>query len=167
MPVQKLRVISGNTETEYTPVTTSSGAASAGQVPALNASGLIDPSMVPGYEQQTMAASEAIGAGALVNVWNNSGTANVRNADNSVDGKRANGFAPAAIASGASGVVNLGTGIITGLSGLTPGIDYFLGTVGGIVATAPSTTGNVWQPVGRSLSATTFQFQAQTGVVRG
>jgi hypothetical protein len=45
------------------------------------------------------------------------------------------------------------------MSGLTPGAKYFLATTaGGVSATAPSGSGNVVQPVGVAINATTLSF---------
>ena len=55
---------------EQEAITTSSGAADAGKIPALNGSGLIDPTMIGTSESLTMVASETLSAGDFVNFWN-------------------------------------------------------------------------------------------------
>lgn len=137
------------------------GAANAYQIPALNASGQLDQTMMPtgiGPDTTPVTASEALAAGALVNVWSNAGTPNARNADNTSTSKAAVGFVLGAVASGAQATVYMG-GIVSGLSGLTPGQQYFLGTVGGVVTAAPTAAGTLTQAVGVAISATQLQFQ--------
>lgn len=118
------------------------------------------PTATPNTVQLT--ASAAITAGQLVNIYNNSGTANVRPADNTSSTTPANGFAPASISMSATGTVVPFQGPISGLSGLTPGTQYFLGTSGGLTATAPSSSGDIIQTVGISITASTFQFFSGT-----
>jgi hypothetical protein len=140
------------------------GTTYAGQIPALNATtGLLDITMMPsgiGPNTENIVASEAIAAGALVNVYTNAGAVSVRNADNSNTSKIANGFVLAAVASAGTATVYFG-GIISGLSGLTPGAQYFLGTVGApILASAlPTTAGTIIQSVGVAFSASVLVFE--------
>lgn len=105
----------------------------------------------------TILASASIAAGDLVNVYNNSGTANVRPADNTSSSTFANGVALSAISSAASGVITFGAVTVTGLSGLTPGT-LFLSTSGGVTSTAPSSAGDVIQNCGLAITATTAVF---------
>jgi len=140
------------------------GTSYAGQIPALNATtGLLDISMMPsgiGPNTENIVASEAIAAGSLVNVYSNAGVVSVRNADNTNISKVANGFVLAAVASSATATVYF-SGIISGLSGLTPGTQYFLGTVGGLIVAGslPSSAGTIIQSVGVAFSATVLVFQ--------
>ena len=135
------------------------GAGSANAIPALGVNGTFDVTMLPsgvGPDTYLMTASEAITAGSLVNIWNNSGAFGVRNADNSATGKEAHGFVLAAVAANAQATVYLG-GINTSASGLTPG-DQFLGAAGATTATPPTAAGAVVQRVGVALAATALQF---------
>lgn len=144
---------------------TSAGAGDAGKLVALNNAGSVDITMMPpgiGANTVTAVASAAISAGMLVNVYSDAGTLKLRPADSTSTGSKADGYATAAIAASASGTVNLGPGKITGLSGLTIGSDYYLGTVGAAVDTPPSTAGNVVQYVGKATSATELDFQPST-----
>lgn len=144
------------------PIATSAGAGSAGTIPKLNSAGAIDATMMPsgvGANSVSATASATITAGQLVNIYNNAGALAVRPADNTAAGSEANGYATAGITSGASGSVNLGPGSVTGLTGLTLGSRYYLGTVGAITTTAPSTTNNVVQAVGIATSTTALDFQ--------
>lgn len=146
--------------TEVPAVSSSAGAADAGKLPELDGGGKLDPSMIPGSSGRSMVASETIAAGDLVNVWADADTSKVRKADASDPGKRAHGFAPAGITSGASGVVTLREGELTGLSGLTIGAQYYLSdtTPGGISNIGPVTVSNIVQRVGVALSATELSF---------
>jgi hypothetical protein len=143
----------------------SAGVSSAGQIPALNASGVLDPTLMPpGVEVQVRAlpASEALAAGAIMNIWSNAGVVSVRNADNSAPGKEANGYVLAAVASAATAMVYL-QGPISGLTGLTVNTAYYLGTGGAITTTPPDPTnsanaGKLVQYLGRTDATTELNF---------
>ena len=143
----------------------SAGAGDAGKLAALDASGRLDTSMMPtgiGADTQIITTSEALAAGAFVNIWNSTG-AKVRNADATTVGKKAMGFVLAAFASGASATVYF-EGTNTQVSGQTGG-DVFLQTTAGTAgATIPSASGNVVQNVGFATSATTINFQSQPAI---
>lgn len=141
-------------------VTSSAGAGSSGQIPALNAAGRLDTTFMPvgvGADTVSLTASEALSAGAFVNIWNNSGTANVRNADGSTTGKWAHGFVLAAVSSSASGTVYL-SGLNTSVTGATVGPVYLSTTPGSSTSTAPSSSGQTLQLLGVATSATSIQF---------
>lgn len=154
--------------TEVVSSQTSAGAGDAGKVVALNSTGTIDITMLPtgvGPDTATIVASESLAAGAFVNVWNNTGTPNVRNADASTTGKQADGFVLSAFSSSGSAVVylfgnnNQITGAIGGrvwLSDTTPG---------GYRATAPTGSGKISQIIGTATSATSINFEAQRPIV--
>ena len=163
MPAKKfLRLISG-VLTEVVGVPASGGAVNDGDIPALDAAGRLDVSMMPtgvGPEVKVAVASEALAAGDIVSFWNNTGTINVRKADGSAAGKPAHGFVLAAFASSASATVYLPSQINNQKSGLTPGATYWLDvtTPGAITATPPTGAGKVSQVVGVALSATELNF---------
>lgn len=157
MAAQKPLQIVNGLPTEVPAVESSAGAGDEGKLVALNAAGQIDATMLPASGALTYPASEAIAAGALINLWNNAGNISMRNADNTSSAKRAHGFAPAAVTSGANGTAIIGEGYITGLSALTIG-EYFLGTAGGLSTTAPTATGSIVQRVGFADSNSTLQF---------
>lgn len=145
---------------------TSSGVANANQIPALTANGVLDISLMPnglGPDTATVIASEALAAGALVNIWSNAGVFNVRNADNSTSGKEAHGFVLSAVSSSGAATVYF-NGTNNAVTGLTPGVLY-LSTVGSTTSTAPTTAGNVLQRVGEATSATSMNFTTQPPVI--
>lgn len=163
-----LRLVSGRIRGFFA-VVTSAGAGNDGDIPALDATGKLDASMMPsGFGQNTenMVTSEAIGANAFVNFWNSAGTAKCRNADATTEGKEANGFVKAAFGSGASATVFLSGNTNTGLSGMTPGARQFLvvGSAGTRTETPPATSANVVQCLGVAASATDLLFEPESPV---
>ena len=153
-----LHRVGGETK-QYKPVQASAGSADAGKVPALNAAGKIDGSMLDIGEQSTpVTASEALGAGKFVNLWNDSGTLKARLADNS-HGRPAHGFVKTAVASAATATVFPLDAVNTALTGLTIGASYYLGTAGSVItpaldATDDSNEGFIDQKLGMAKSAT-------------
>lgn len=138
---------------------TSVGAASGGKVILLDSSGKLDQSTLPvglGADTITMTASEALTAGAYVNVHNSTG-AKVRNAD-AATGRRAMGFVLTAIASGAAGLVYF-EGTNTAVTGRTPGAVQFLGAAGASTETAPTAANSIVQQLGTAVSATAVSFE--------
>lgn len=138
----------------------SAGAANAGDIVALGADGKIDSSMVTGGSgpsTRPIVASEAIGAGKFVNIYANAGVLNVRLADNS-NNRPANGFVLTAVASAGTAAVYDLDAVNSGLSGLTIGADYYLGTAGGVITPAldstTATAGSIDQKLGVALSLT-------------
>lgn len=132
------------------------GGGSANQIPALNASGQLDITMMPpgiSADVVTCPASEALAAGALVNFWLNAGVVNARNADNTNTSKPAHGYTIASVSSSGTAIVYSLGQQNTGVTGLTIGSTYFLGTVGAVTTTPPSTAGSLSQEVGIATSA--------------
>lgn len=162
-----LALISGEFK-QVSATVSSAGSGDDGKIVALDSSGKLDVSVMPvgiGADTKTLAASENLSAGDLVNVWNDSGTAKVRKADASSTAKRAHGFVLSAVTSGNNATVYM-EGTVTGLSSLTLGGNYFLSgsTAGAITTTAPSTAGHIVQQVGVALSATELSFEPQQPV---
>ncbi|MCA1944290.1 MAG: hypothetical protein LDL30_03265 [Desulfovibrio sp.] len=139
----------------------SSGAADAGKIVALDATGKVDMSMLPtgiGAETKLLPAAETLAAGDLVNIFDDAGALKVRKADATTQGKEAHGFVLAAASMGNNATV-YASGIVTGLTGLSGGPRMYLSTTAGqATATAPSGAGNVVQAVGTRLSATELAF---------
>lgn len=148
----------------------SAGAPNANQIPALDATGRLDISVMPvgvTPEVITVLTSEALAAGAFVNIYNNAGTLNARNADNTTNAKPAQGFVLTAFLNATNATIYVLAQSNTQLSGLTVGSDYYLGTVGGVTTTAPSTTGNIVQFLGRAHSTTAMIFANETTIQVG
>lgn len=139
----------------------SAGAADAGKIVATGSDGRLDTSLMPvgiGANTIIAPASEAIGAGKFVNFYTNAGAMNVRLADNS-NGRQADGYVKDAVANAAAATVYPLDTTNTALAGLTPGGRYWLGTAGGVLATAldPTDTANsgkICQELGVAKSAT-------------
>jgi hypothetical protein len=112
-------------------------------------------------------ASEALVAGDLVNIWDDSGTPKARLADASAN-KQADGFVLADVDSGDPATV-YSQGINDQVSGLTGGIEQYLSASvpGGVTATAPTASGNLVQRVGKAFSATALDFKKGTVFKRG
>lgn len=164
MADKPIQIVSGSLK-EVEANTSSAGSGDAGKIVALGSDGKIDDTFLHDATSEMATASEDIAAGALINIFNSSGL-KVRNADNTSSSKEAIGFAPAAIASAASGRVIYGPGLITGLSALTIGAQYFLSTVGAITVTAPTASGAIVQKVGRATSTTELAFIPGEPVLR-
>ena len=150
----------GNALTEVVP-TIVGGAAVAGEVVALNASGLLDPTMMPagtGVDAVTATANVALSAGNFVNLYNNAGVLTAQLADCST-GLPADGYVLAAVAAAATGTVYLNDQNTAAGTALTPGTTYYLSTAGGISSTAPTTAAYISQVVGKTTSATALQFR--------
>lgn len=152
---------------EVAGLVTSAGAGDAGKIPALDSSGKLDQSLMPvgvGADTQAIATSESLAAGDLVNVFNSSG-AKVRKADWSASGKQADGFVLAVFTHPTTATVYF-EGTNTQVTGLTPGRQYGdPANPGRTTNTAPSTAGQVVQPIGAATSATTLNFESGTPVL--
>ena len=117
-----------------------------------------------GTDAKYYPASEALAAGAVVDIYDNAGTPTVRKADGSTGGKIADGFVLESVASGAQALVR-SRGVNNQVTGLTIGADVYLSTsaAGGVQCTIPAGAGKVEQKVGVALSATSFQFDRGDG----
>jgi hypothetical protein len=142
---------------------TSAGAGDAGKIPALDAGGKLDSTLMPsgtGLDTITVTVEDAAGlaAGDLVNIFDNTGP-KVRRADAS-NGRTAHGYVITAYADAASAVVYK-EGTDNQLTGMTPGATQFLSgvTPGARTETAPSTTGHIVQKVGVAYSATDMDWE--------
>lgn len=154
------------TEQEATDVST--GAPDAGKIPALDAAGVLDPSLFPpgfGSNVSVVPASEALAAGDWVNLFDNAGAVNARKADNS-NARRAHGFVRAAVLLAGNASV-YGPGELNDqISGLTLGAEYFLGTVGAETTVVPTAAASIVQPLGVAESATAIRFHTGAIIVR-
>ena len=153
--------------TEKAALQSSAGAGDAGKIPALDAAGRLDTSMMPvgiGADTASVVTSENLASGDLVNIWNDAGTGKARKADATTAGKEAHGFVLAAVTAPAAATVYF-EGTNTAVTGLTPGPQFLATTAGLPTATAPSAAGNVVQRVGVAVSATALNFEAQQPIV--
>lgn len=144
---------------EVQPVTTSVGAGDAGKIAQLDNTGKWDITLMPsgiGVPTVALTASETLAAGDLINIWNNGGTANARKADCS-NNRRAHGYVLSGASSGTTATVYVQDNL-TGLSGLTPGVPYYLSTTGSYSATSPTTAGFISQEIGTAISTTVISF---------
>lgn len=133
----------------------SAGAVDANKIIQLDATGKLSSTFLPvgiGADTQMVEVSEALDAGDFVNIFDDGGTIKVRKADNSND-RRADGFVLSAYAIAATAEVYF-EGTNTALSGLTPGVRYYLGTAGDVTSTPPSASGTICQFIGKPTSAT-------------
>jgi len=163
-----LALIAGGMK-EVVGLVTSAGAADANKIVETGSNGRLDTSVMPtglGADTEQMPASEALAAGDFVHVWPNAGVPNARKADASATGKRARGFVLSAVASGATATVYF-EGRNDQLSGLTPGSDLYLSptTPGRPTAVVPTGTGQVVQPIGVAINATTLNFEPAEPIV--
>lgn len=147
-----------------TAVESSAGAGDEGKVVALNASGKVDATMMPtgfGDETDSIVTSENLAAGNLVNVYNNSGVVTARKADGSTTGKACDGFVLASSVSPAAALVYF-DGHNDQCTGLTGGRVYLSQVTPGLATnTIPTTAGGIAQCVGRAVTTTSLDFEAQ------
>lgn len=147
---------------------TSAGAVDADKIPALDATGRLDISLMPvGIAPDTaiIQASEALNAGDYVNIHDVAGAFRVRKADASVVGKEAMGFVLAAVANGANATVYFESSN-TQVAGQSPGVVFLSAvTPGQGTSVAPSAAGQIVQRIGFATSATVVNFQSQPPVL--
>lgn len=165
MALQKvLTIVSGVKKLVTLAISSSAGSGDADKIPALDANGRLDTTFMPvgiGAPTASILASEALTAGNWVNVYNNTGTPNVRKADATVAGKECNGFVLANVNNAANATVYF-DGINTQCTSLTAGLRYFLNTTAGgeiVQASAPSALNNIQQELGEAISTTAIVFQ--------
>lgn len=154
----------GNLE-EVEATTTSTGAADAGKIIALNGEGKLDDTMLPagvGAEVIVAQASEDLAANDVVNLYDNAGTLSVRKASAADATKPAHGYVKEAVTSGGNATVYT-DGFLPG-SGLTIGSKYFLDATnpGTVTTTPPSGSGNIVQAVGVAIATDKIKFEPDT-----
>lgn len=160
-------------EVEATVIST--GAGNAGDVVALDAGGKLDVSVLPtgiGPDVVVIEASENLGAGDFVNIYESAGSVYVRRADASAPnaGEIAHGFVLNNVNSGDNATVYF-EGPNGQLSGLTPGTTYALSstTPGGVVplSSATTTAGESLQILGVATSTTSINVEIGRPTIRG
>lgn len=101
-------------------------------------------------------ASEPIAYGAAVNLYNNAGTLNARNANATNNTKPCRAFCSTAggVATGAMGEFQIVAGVAE-IAGLVPGTSYYLSTTNGLISAAAAVAvGNIEQYVGFAIDST-------------
>lgn len=170
MPADKYLALVGGRKQEVAAAQTSAGVDNAGDIVALDDSGRVHQSMMPvgvGPDTSTLTTSEALSAGAFINVWNDAGIMKMRNADATTSGKECDGFVLDAVLMGQQGLA-YHEGRNTALSALSGGARYYLSaTPGSATTTPPSAAGNVVQYLGRAIGDTTLNFEPDDGVIVG
>src|ERR1035437_7286172 len=156
---------------QITAILTSAGAADSGKIAGLDAGGRFDLSFMPtglGPETITLPTSENLAAGDIVHIYDAAGAATARKADASAAslGKTAHGFVIAATTSPANAVVYMPSQQDAQVTGLTPGIEYYLSdTPGGVTAApGPTTSGHASQLVGIASAAGNLLFNPEPAV---
>lgn len=139
----------------------STGAPDANKIVALDATGKLDPSVLPPGVAATVVvhpASENIAAGAFVNVFDSGGgVMKIRNAIASAFGTKADGFTLAAFTTGQN-VSMYSNELNNVLTGLTGGTEYYLSatTPGASTDTPTTTAGQIVQRLGKADSTTSM-----------
>lgn len=181
--------------TEESALVTSAGAGDSGKIPALNASGVLDSTIVNSKTTSAGAGDSGKvvaldGSGridsTMMPVGIGADTQTVTTSEAIASGDLVNIWdstgakcrkADAAVAGKeAHGFVLVGVGSgasatvffegsNTAMAGLTPGPQFLSTTAGTTTATAPSGSGNVVQRVGFAVSATTMNFQSGVPIV--
>jgi hypothetical protein len=112
-------------------------------------------------------ASVAINRGQAVNLFNNAGVLSARLAVASSAATLLHAIANTTVIAGATVELNLFTGLLDSIGGLTMGSTYYLSTVAGAVQEVrPSGAGQVIQSMGLALGASTLAFNASTTYIQ-
>lgn len=153
--------------TENEGLVTSAGAGDAGKIPALDASGKFDVTLLPngvGPATALLPATENLAAGDFVQVYDNAGTPSVRKADAS-NSRRASGYVIASVTSGNNATVYF-EGQNNQVSGLTAGERIYLGTGGLVTSTVPALPGSqIHQFLGKALGAALMDVEIDDEIV--
>ena len=154
--------------TENEGLVTSAGVGDAGKIPALDAGGKLDVTLLPngvGPATALIVASENLAAGDFVNVYDNAGVPTVRKADNS-NSRQASGYILAAVIAASNATVFF-EGQNNQVSGLVAGARLYLGTGGAVTSVVPLIGGGalIHQYLGRALSATLMDVEISDEVV--
>lgn len=146
---------------EALPIDASTGVSDAGKLIAADSTGKLASTFMPtgiGPETKILTASEALGAGNYVNIYDVGGVFNVRKSDGSTSGKQVDGFVLAAVANGGPATVYT-DGVNSAVTGQVPGSVFMsAATPGAGSATPPSLAGQTVQEIGVAISATEVAF---------
>lgn len=156
-------LVAGKLKEVFASVTSTANA-----IVALDSTGHLDASVMPvgfGAEVITATATEALSSGDFVNHYDAAGVTSCRKADATTNAKPATGFVLANVSNGGLATIYTPGNINTQRTGLTNGTDYYLSTTpGAITSTAPSTSGNIVQPIGRTSKTTEIPFNPTVAV---
>lgn len=163
---------------EIQPIASSSGVADANKAVQTDSNGKFDLSLMPtgiGADTQSIVCSEALAAGDFINIYNNAGTRNCRKAIATDNTKPADGFVLSSFSSSATALVymrGLNTAVPVGsfvAADVNKQAMLSATTSGSITVTAPSTSGNIVQVLGKIDavgSTVTVNFSRSPYVVR-
>ncbi len=160
MAGNKYMTLNGGKKTLIKGQQTSAGVADANKIPALDATGKLDPSLLPtgvGPDLINVPSFENLDSGDYVNLFDDAGTVKARKADNS-NNRPAHGYIAQTVTAPAAVNVFF-EGANAGLSGLTEGARIYLGTTGDIIETpldpdVPANDGKLHQFLGVAISET-------------
>lgn len=122
---------------------------------------------ITGASTKTMVTSENLAAGDFVNIYSNGGVLTAQKANATTNAKQCSGFVKAASTSPGNCVVYF-SGLNPNVSGLTIGVYYVLSTTGGALlalASAPTATGNIYQPIGKATATTEIVVNIEEPIV--
>lgn len=195
MAVRKYLKNNAGTLTEEAAVNSSAGASDEGKIPALNASGVLDSTIVNSKTTSAGAGDAGKlpaldGSGRLDNSFMPVGigadTASIATSETLAAGDFVNIFDSTGAKARKADATTAGKeahgfvlsafthpttalvyfeGTNTAVSGKTPGVQFLSTTAGGSSSTAPSSSGNVVQKLGVATSATTINFEPQQPIV--
>ena len=177
--VNYLALNSDGSQQEVAAILSSGGVSDANKIPGTGSDGKFHISFMPtgiGADTVSVVASESLSDGDFVNIYNNNGAANVRKAFGIDNTKSADGFVLSAYAQSDVAIVylrginsHIAIGAFT-IADLNKQAMLSAATPGTVTITAPSTTGNICQVLGRieavGVSTITVNFSRQTYTVR-
>lgn len=162
-----IKINNNGSKEEYEGILSSAGAGSSGEFPVLDATGKFDITFMPtgiGQDAVIATAGENLSAGNMV-YFNAAGS--VFKADATALGKAARGYVLAGVTSGNPATVFFddSNSVVTGL---TPGITYYLGKTAGTVVSNVTTyvAGDIIQEIGFATSATNLRVNIQEPVLK-
>jgi hypothetical protein len=139
------------------------GAGQENLIPALDATGKLDTTMMPtgiGADTASILCNGALAAGDFVNIYDNAAVVTCRLADASALGTRAHGFVMATHLDATMATVYFeGTNDGAGVTGMVGGDVFLAETAGDATTTAPTTTGSIVQKLGVAISGTSINVE--------
>lgn len=154
----RYKTLNAGKDTMVEATVASTGVGEAGDIVALDATGKLDPSVLPtgvGPDVKVLEAFENLAAGDYINIFDDGGTEKARLADNS-NGRPAHGWVNDAFTATNNATVFF-EGANANFAGLTAGDRIYLGTSGDILTTPldPAVdVGSIHQVLGVAIDAT-------------